>query len=229
LTRVLRAPSGDVSGRGPAKTPDGRVFRMSRRVLVVASGLAGMVAAVLIVPGLVGVAFGAQGADGKSGGPPPLVVDKDAPLLLDEPTQTQKAAAKMSKPGAADNAPCLVCHVNYKAEPLARQHAGQKIGCVKCHGDSFAHRNDENNTTPPEIMYPLEKIDKACKKCHPTHDVPPVKVIARWLARRSAKTDLKQIVCTDCHGQHRLKVRTVRWDKQTGKLIGRKKDGKPSR
>jgi len=202
---------------------------MDRRVLAMVLGLAGMVVAALVAPGLVGAAFGAEGEGGKPGGPAPLVVDKDAPLLLDEPTQAQKAAAKTPKPGAADNAPCLVCHVNYKAEPLARQHAGQKIGCVKCHGDSFAHRNDENNTTPPEIMYPLGKIDKACKKCHQTHDVPAVKVIACWLKRRPTKTDPKQIVCTDCHGQHRLKVRTVRWDKKTGKLIERKKAPRPNR
>lgn len=202
---------------------------MNRRVLVTVLGLGGMVVAALVVPGLVVVAFGAEGGSGKSGGPPPLVVDKDAPLLLDEPTQTQKAVAETPKRGVADNAPCLVCHVNYKAEPLARQHAERKIGCVKCHGDSFAHRNDENNTTPPEIMYPLEKIDRACKKCHQTHDVPAAKVIARWQKRCPTKTDLKQIVCTDCHGQHRLKVRTVRWDKKTGKLIGRKKGGRANR
>ena len=25
--------------------------------------------------------------------------------------------------------------------------------------------------------------------------------------------------CTDCHGDHRLRLRTVRWDKKTGKLL----------
>ena len=30
-------------------------------------------------------------------------------------------------------------------------------------------------------------------------------------------------ICTDCHGQHRMKVRTRVWDKETGKLI--KDDG----
>ncbi len=31
--------------------------------------------------------------------------------------------------------------------------------------------------------------------------------------------DGKMGVCTDCHGEHRLKVRTRRWDKETGKLV----------
>ena len=35
-------------------------------------------------------------------------------------------------------------------------------------------------------------------------------------------SDAKDIVCIDCHGQHRLKIRTVRWDKQTKELIVRK-------
>jgi hypothetical protein len=30
---------------------------------------------------------------------------------------------------------------------------------------------------------------------------------------------MKDKVCTDCHGSHKLKVRTRMWDKETGKLI----------
>ena len=41
-------------------------------------------------------------------------------------------------------------------------------------------------------------------------------------ARFPPNTDPKQVVCTDCHGEHRLKVRSVWWDKSTGKLLGRK-------
>jgi len=33
------------------------------------------------------------------------------------------------------------------------------------------------------------------------------------------KTDPDKIVCTDCHGEHRMKVRTIIWDKKTGKLL----------
>ena len=72
----------------------------------------------------------ADGGSGKSSGPPPLVVDKDAPLLLEEPNRPEKSAVK--KP-LADNAPCLVCHANYKAEPLAHRHARDNVGCVTCH------------------------------------------------------------------------------------------------
>jgi hypothetical protein len=44
-------------------------------------------------------------------------------------------------------------------------------------------------------------------------------VITRWQQRCPEKRDVSQIVCTDCHGEHRLKNRTVRWNKTTGDLI----------
>jgi hypothetical protein len=156
----------------------------------------------------------------KTAGPPPLVVDKDAPLLLDA---GEKPAAKPTR-AASENQACFVCHANYQEEPLAALHARKNIACSKCHGDSFPHRNDENNTTPPDVMYPLDAIVAACRECHKTHDAAPEEVVARWLERCPQKTDPKMLVCTDCHGRHRLKVRTVRWDKKTRKLIESKKD-----
>jgi hypothetical protein len=151
--------------------------------------------------------------------PPPLVVDSDAPLLLDEPTQEQQASAGVTTQAAVENTACFVCHVNYNLEPLASRHAKANIGCAVCHGQSFEHKNDENNTTPPEKMYPADKIDSFCRSCHNSHDVPPSKVVAHWLKRYPDKTVPDEIVCTDCHGNHRIKVRTIIWDKKTGKLL----------
>ena len=159
------------------------------------------------------VALAAWAGEAKRPGPPPLVVGKDAPTLPDEPAP-KKPAGKV-----ADNSACFVCHANYKEEPLAVQHAAKSVGCASCHGTSDAHTNDENNTTPPETMYPTDRIDPACGKCHRTHDAPAAEVIARWRARCATKTDPKSLVCTDCHGRHRLRLRTVRWDKRTRKLL----------
>ena len=147
---------------------------------------------------------------------PPLSVDDDAPIL-NEGGEDKKSTVE--KGAAADNTACFVCHANYREEILAVQHAEKKVGCVDCHGDSYPHRNDENNTTPPDIIYPKDKIVGACRKCHETHDVPAVEVIALWLKRYPEGKDVKVIVCTDCHGAHRLKIRNVRWDKKTRKLI----------
>ena len=184
-----------------------------------------------------------------TGGPPPLVVDTSAPLLLDEPTEEEETFAVATTKAAAENTACFVCHANYMNEFLADRHAKANIGCVNCHGQSFAHRNDENNITPPETMYSADKIDSSCQNCHEAHDipakkiiarwakrnpektdsscrgchedddVPPEKVVARWKQRGLDKTDLNRIVCTDCHGDHRMKVRTVIWDKKSGKLL----------
>ena len=184
-------------------------------------------------------------------GPPPLVVDTSAPLLLDEPTEAEEASAVATTQAVAENTACFVCHANYKIEFLADSHAKADIGCVNCHGQSFAHRNDENNIIPPETMYSAEKIDPFCQDCHTAHDIPPRTIIARWLKRSEkeanpscsgcheeddvppekalarwkergldkSKTDPGKIICTDCHGDHRMKIRTVIWDKRSGKLL----------
>ncbi len=148
---------------------------------------------------------------------PPLIIDDDEPLLLlEEPKEEEQSAVEIK--ALTESRACFVCHVNYRTEALAAGHAKMGFSCVACHGNSFAHRNDENNTTPPDTMYPADHIAKKCMTCHKTHDAPAIKVIARWQTRCPDKADPKTIVCTDCHGQHRLKVRTVKWDKQTGTL-----------
>lgn len=184
-----------------------------------------------------------------TGGLPPLVVDTSAPLLLDEPTEEEEASAIVTTQAAIENTACFVCHANYKTESLANCHAKVDIGCINCHGQSSAHQNDENNITPPETMYLADKIDPFCRSCHKAHDIPPKKVIAHWLKRKAEKndpscqgchedndvppekvvarwtqrgldkSDPNEIVCTDCHGDHRIKVRTVIWDKRSGKLL----------
>ena len=32
-------------------------------------------------------------------------------------------------------------------------HAKENVGCMKCHGASRAHRNDEDNVTAPDKMF----------------------------------------------------------------------------
>lgn len=137
----------------------------------------------------------------------------DAPLLLDEPTEAEEVST------SGKNTACLVCHANYTSEALAVRHAEANVGCVNCHGESFAHKNDENNTTPPETMFPTDRIDSFCRGCHTTHDVSPREIVARWLKRGSNKADPGELACTDCHGNHRMRVRTVIWDKTSGKLL----------
>jgi hypothetical protein len=157
-----------------------------------------------------------NGAEKKT--PPPLVVDKSAPLRLDDSVSTNDGRP------VADNSACQVCHMNYAEELLAARHAKANVGCVNCHGDSYAHRNDENNTTPPEKIYSSEKVDSLCQQCHEQkHNAPAKKVVERWMSLEPIKKNPQALICTDCHGKHRLSVRTVRWDKNTGKLLSTNK------
>ena len=68
-------------------------------------------------------------------------------------------------------------------------------------------------------MFPVESIDSSCARCHEGHDVKPRTVVKRFLERSPKQTDPKSLVCTSCHGEHQLAVRTVRWDRKTGKLV----------
>jgi hypothetical protein len=138
---------------------------------------------------------------------------------------TVESSDHTNKQPASDQSPmtyyvmCNDCHIGYIGEPLALAHAKAGMSCDSCHGKSRAHYSDESNTTPPDKMFPADKINPFCRGCHDSHDVPPGKVVALWMKRNSDKTDPDKIVCTDCHGEHRLKVRTIIWDKETGKRL----------
>jgi hypothetical protein len=120
---------------------------------------------------------------------------------------------------------CSACHYGFSDEQLAQTHEKAGIGCERCHGESERHRSDENNITPPEIMYPKAKINPTCMMCHPRHEISHVGPHKTLLA--GAKTALDspnkigdQIYCTDCHAKlHHINVRTIRWNKETGELI----------
>jgi hypothetical protein len=118
-------------------------------------------------------------------------------------------AAPATARAAASNDRCLVCHVNFKAEELAVTHLKADIGCEQCHGISFPHMADEDGLTAPGKMFAKAKVAAFCStaECHPKH------------SESVSAADLKAQVCTDCHGSHRMKVRSRGWDKETGTLI----------
>ena len=101
------------------------------------------------------------------------------------------------------NAACFVCHVSLVKEELTVQHAKVKIPCIKCHGLSAPHANDEYiGATPPDVVFPREKIDAMCLECHKTHDAPAKAVVARFVSRRLSLPPAA--VCTQCHGTHKI-------------------------
>jgi hypothetical protein len=142
-------------------------------------------------------------------------------LLLTEATNAPPALVGTS--GVDINAACYVCHANFILDPFVQSHAQTNIGCVRCHGDSRDHVADEANLTPPEAMYWPSRIRVSCYGCHPVHKAPAHEVLARWAERCPQKTNATRVVCTDCHGFHRMDVRSVVWDKRTGRLLSKAK------
>jgi len=119
---------------------------------------------------------------------------------------------------AVDNSRCHVCHLNFSDEQLAVSHAKNGVGCEKCHGACDEHASDEGNVTPPQIMYPHEKIDASCKVCHPD---PMERIVAgaKYCLHVLVTEEEQKKVCTDCHGAHKMAQRQVRWNKTTGEVL----------
>jgi hypothetical protein len=150
-------------------------------------------------------------AQGEIDGPDP---DKEPLLLLDEepPLLLSGGEGKTLPPTGpvADNSRCHHCHLNYVDEDLALVHARANIGCADCHGNCDAHIADESwasggNGTPPEIMYPREKVNPCCLHCHPQDKMDKTEHES-FLAGTA-----KEKYCTDCHGDHRLAERKCKW------------------
>jgi hypothetical protein len=140
----------------------------------------------------------------------------------DSALKQMKKQSSQKKETFVANSFCAACHYGFGNEELARTHERAGIGCERCHGESERHRSDEDNITPPEIMYPKERINPTCMMCHPRTEIKHVTQHKPILAGAETIFDKssKQKICTDCHGtDHRIKVRTIRWNKATGELL----------
>jgi len=149
--------------------------------------------------------------------------------------QAKEKVAQTAKEQSGDelfvaNSFCITCHYGFDEEKLALNHELVGVGCERCHGESQRHRSDESNITPPEIMYPKAKINPTCMMCHPRSEIKknlghtPILAAGETIFDEAEEsvTDAsgRERYCTDCHGkQHRINVRSVRWDKATGKLL----------
>jgi len=141
-------------------------------------------------------------------------INTEPPLLLeDEPLLLEDNPVELSVGTMSVNSRCFVCHMNYTKEDIAVTHARVNIGCAQCHGESDAHIDDESwswggKGTPPDIMYVPEKINPFCTGCHSKD-----KINAARHKDVLAGKDPEFKTCTDCHGDHRLSRRQVKWKK----------------
>jgi len=121
---------------------------------------------------------GAVSCSPRGSGPDPVVARDQAPTPFDE-----------GNPLGA-NAACYVCHMTFVKEDLARTHLAAKITCVRCHGLSAGHANDEDiGATKPDVTFSRDRVPVMCLECHDKHEIAPEKA---------------KLVCTDCHGKHRI-------------------------
>jgi hypothetical protein len=135
------------------------------------------------------------------------------------PGKSPEAARTPPKPDPADNSRCYACHEAYQDDMLTQVHAKSGVGCGECHGRSKPHEDDKSSRVPPDVMFAADTMPVFCATCHPTHDAPAVKVIRQWQKRCAGKSKPEEASCTDCHGTHRMKSRTIRWDKKTRERI----------
>jgi hypothetical protein len=135
----------------------------------------------------------------------PLLLDDEPLLLLGD-----DGGSEQSDGPQADNSRCFVCHVNYMEEDIAVVHARANIGCAGCHGESDEHIADESwasggNGTAPDTMFPKPKIVAFCMSCHTKDKIDLVQ-------HRPLFANMDKIVCTDCHGKHRITTaRKCKW------------------
>ncbi|MBI4579180.1 MAG: cytochrome c3 family protein [Planctomycetes bacterium] len=108
--------------------------------------------------------------------------------------------------GLKDNSVCLVCHIDLETEEMAAVHLKAGIVCANCHGVSEAHRSDEMNVTPPEVLYGRADIGPFCTACHPTHKTGQQyqEFLRQWSGRRrpNGRMITSDANCMDCHGHH---------------------------
>ena len=147
-------------------------------------------------------------------------------MVVVEQETAEESAEEAEKEVFVANVFCSACHYGFDDEELADAHRKAGIGCERCHGESERHRSDEENVTPPEIMYPVAKINPTCMMCHPRHEIKhnPAHGILLAGAKTIFDSDSEdagpQMYCTTCHAkEHRINVRTIRWDKATGELL----------
>ena len=93
------------------------------------------------------------------------------------------------------NAACYVCHMTFVKEKLSKTHLRAKVTCIRCHGLSEGHANDEDiGATPPDISFKRDQVNAMCLKCHEKHDIS----LKKLAAHKSPP------ICTDCHDTHRI-------------------------
>ena len=101
------------------------------------------------------------------------------------------------------NKRCYECHIDFEEEELSTTHQSKGVTCVRCHGHSQPHIDDEVRATPPDAVFRAKTMKVFCLTCHTAEEHIKVKTHALEAAR-ATKTGKPERTCTACHGEHEL-------------------------
>ena len=98
------------------------------------------------------------------------------------------------------NKRCTECHLDFIDEALTLTHQEAGVACVRCHGDSQAHREDEVRATKADVTFRGSAMQVCCLTCHDPARHGALAAHATDAARQPSK----RRACTQCHGEHKL-------------------------
>ncbi len=101
---------------------------------------------------------------------------------------------------AKANMRCFECHIDFEEEALVVQHQKAGVTCMRCHGHSQAHIEDEVRKTKADVTFRGKAMVLFCQTCHEPDACRRVQAHAEELALPPEK----QRLCTACHGEHEL-------------------------
>ena len=114
--------------------------------------------------------------------------------------QADKKSDKKTRAEAAakENNTCFECHVDFKEEELTTKHAKNGVSCVRCHGVSMPHMEDETRGTAPGAVFRGKSMKVFCLTCHSP---------AKWARESQHRKEMakeKPRTCLQCHFDHKL-------------------------
>lgn len=101
---------------------------------------------------------------------------------------------------AKANRRCTECHIDFLEEGLTVVHQTHGVTCMRCHGPSQGHIEDEVRRTKPDATFRGPAMETFCLTCHS-----PGKHRRQALhAANAALPPATRKTCTECHGEHEL-------------------------
>ena len=113
--------------------------------------------------------------------------------------QSSGGGAGANAKAEALNRRCLECHTDFEKEELSKTHRKKGIGCVRCHGASQAHADDETGATKPDATFRTSTIRVFCLTCHSPAEH---RKESQHRAEDAKPNPADRRTCTGCHGEH---------------------------